>query len=157
MRYREIITDRLMRTSSAALIFAALVCAWWSFIDGSLVNPPIIYWPGSFSIVAGSYRPGDVVQIRLVATKITDSRGRVHWTMISEGNQGSNYVIHFEVRSTSLGPGYSDAIIPVLTLPLNCPPGRYHLHGYAEYEANPIRTISISMTSDSFEVLKDAQ
>jgi hypothetical protein len=153
MILQSVITDRIMRTTSLVMILVALVATWWSFIDGSVVNPPIVYWSGSFGIQDGTYRPGDVALIRLAATKHRDIRGRVHWTMVREGAQGSNYAIHFEPRSASLGIGYNDVIIPVLTIPANCPPGRYHLHGYAEYSVNPIRTVTFPMTSNSFEVV----
>jgi hypothetical protein len=140
---------RFVQATFAMCVMFMLFLVYELVIDGTYVNVPAIYWAGSFDVQKDHYYPGEQLWMRVVVTKAPNIIGKVSWSMI--GRDG--YGLHFEQRNPAVGGGCHDIEVPILTIPENTPLGRYHLEGVITYEINFLRTISMSLRSDTFDVI----
>jgi hypothetical protein len=128
---------------SAYLIFAV-------FLDGVYVRPVITYWPGSFTVEKAQYHPGDDIYLRMVVSKYRSLTGRVNWSAVSD----TGVKIGFAERNTALPSGDLDMLVKIVTLPKNISPGTWYLVGLVSFEVNPISTVTLPLSSNSFEVIE---
>lgn len=135
----------------SALILIAMVAhfPYSDNIDGSWPNPFIQYWEGCFTSVQTSYKPGDPVRLRVVATKRSQIAGDVSWSMV---NQHTGEVTYFEPRQTVLDAGFNDTIVRIGVVPSKIEPGPYRLNGLVSYNVNPFRNITYLLQSDQFTI-----
>lgn len=137
------------RLCAVMLLADCCFLVWAINIDGSWPRPFIEYWPGCFTSHKDSYRPGEPIKLRIVATKQSDLAGDVSWSLV---NRDTGEVTYFATRQTTLGPGLNDTLVRVGVIPTRIDPGHYRLDGLVTYNVNPLRMITYRMQSNLFAI-----
>lgn len=137
-------------STTMGLVFILLVLfVWLIFVDGTYVRKPVTYWAGSFNVLGCPCKPGGDVRVTLFATKNTDGVATIYWTLV---NNRTGQTWSYAPRYGALLKGYRAIESPPLTLPLDVPPGSYHLSGTALYDVSVFKTVSYPMRSTDFEI-----
>lgn len=139
-----------MGTTMVLVILMLCILIWTLFIDGTYVRRPVTYWEGSFAVLGCPCKPGQDVRVTLFATKNTDGVATIYWTLV---NNKTGQTWSYAPRYGALLRGYRAIESPPLTLPLDAPPGSYHLSGTALYDISVFRAVSYPMRSTDFEVV----
>lgn len=133
---------------SGLLVIFMCYFGYLLFFDGTIFNPPITYWDGSFAIQNTPLHPGDAVIVSLYATKYRPVVPSIQWQI---RNKQTGLVYQFQKNGSS-SVGWNEYIIPVAQLPTDARPGDYSMEGLATYDIG-LRTVSIVMRAPDFTVI----
>ena len=96
----------------AGLLFVVtLVIGYMMFLDGTIVNPVVIYENTTLEVDKGIYAPGEVVMARNQFYKHRNIKGTMKWNLVD------HVVTPYVSKEVSLPAGVSDIWFPVERLP----------------------------------------
>jgi hypothetical protein len=140
-----------LRVCAVCLICMSLYIGYGTFLDGTLVNPVLTYWDGSFGVTKSVYYLGDKVEIRMFCSKYRNLTGRIQWSLY---NIKTKHLDYFLPRNTAMPQGEIDGlVVEVGVIPLGAESGIYRMVGNVVYSPNSFRDISYHFHSDDFEVV----
>jgi hypothetical protein len=164
--------SKLVRAYEWAVITLAmavftLTCLgiWFKFIDGQIVNVPIVFnqphpygypvKPHDEQIAQGithmttktTYRHGEMVYAYVDLQKNRTEPGKLQWQLMDQ--RFYPYVSRMGV----IPPGHHHMTVAIEKIPLHVPPGQYHFSGTVSYEVNFLQDIHIPIRTNCFEVV----
>jgi hypothetical protein len=168
-------TDKLKRVYEWAVIgmaFAVLVltagATWFEFIDGELVNIPVIFNdPHAYTLplkdhpdrlardithltTQSTYRRGEMVYAYVDVVKTRKLPGELQWQLMDQR------FYPYVKRRGVLPEGHLHQIVPIERVPLHIPPGQYHFSGTVTYEINFAKDIHIPLRTNCFQVVDES-
>lgn len=151
MRLKRI-TDWVVILLSATILLAMLYAGWCDLIDGRLYKPVIEFgsrFVGPTHLTTKLvYKPGEMVFARIAFQKQRNIPGIIQWTLINHDFR------QFTERSGSLPVGVFDHIVPVEKIPIDIDIGEHWFCGTVRYKVNWLSTVSHSIWTNKFEVVK---
>ena len=131
-----------------ALCLIALIGggAYYTFFE-----PPFLtYGNLPFPVLTPRVKDGNAVLLDVRRCN-SDTKTRIY--ALAHSLVGETMTILLPAVPTSIRPGCSQSFSAINVIPLNTPPGTYHIEGYAEVQGT-LRTSSIAWRSEPFEVVR---
>jgi hypothetical protein len=128
-------------TLAAALGLSLLVSYWliWPYEVLTVVAPA--------TMTRDTYTAGDYAPYRLQYAKHMDVVGQLSRALVD------GVRINYPTIRTRLPEGSGTVCVNDLRIPLYVPAGRYHFEVTAEYQVNPLRTVTVTYDTEEFDVL----
>lgn len=131
----------------AVIAAGILFFGYLIFLDGTVFNRPINIQ--SLYTVEPTYKVGTIVYAYLNYCKKGYESSDAKWTMID------GYIRYFPSQPFDpLDSGCHSTMIPLEQIPDDTFPDTYHFSGEISFQVNPLRTITLTVTSNSFKVTK---
>lgn len=132
--------------NALCLIAVMAIGGYYAFLE-----PPFLsYGNLPFPVLTPRVKDGNVVLLD-VSRCNSDTKIRIY--VVAHSLVGETMTILLPALPTSIRPGCSQSFSAINVVPLNTPPGTYHIEGYAEVQGT-LRTSSIAWRSESFEVVR---
>jgi len=166
VRVANIIYEWAVVAMAAAILFLTIAGTWLEFIDGSLMNVPVVFYDPhvlTFPIpehtdrlstgvthltTKSSWQPGEMVTAYVDVTKLRSEPGKLQWQLMDQR------FYPYVGRDGVLPVGHHHQVVNIEKIPLHVPPGQYHFSGTVSYEINFMKTIYIPIRTNCFQVVE---
>jgi hypothetical protein len=140
---------------ASVLLFCVLFYGYKRFLDGTVINPVMMYDTRSLRADKEVYRPGEVVSVFLDLAKLRDVPGRITWSLV-DGRvfPYATRELRYPVGSYEKWVALDKERLPTSNL---VPDGAYHFEAVVEKDVNPFRTVYYRLVTDSFKISCKAQ
>lgn len=151
-----------MTTSSSTNLFiyinlsiiglAAVIFGYWYFIDGTVVNVPIVDKTDAMDIRTDKmvYSPGEEITVYNSFCKYTSLPSKISAQLVD------GEIISMSTRESNLPPGCYGVEKPfsvnITKIPTVISPGKWHLRWTVTYQVNPIKQIVYTRKTHDFEI-----
>jgi hypothetical protein len=151
---------------SVALVVLTAGGMWLQFLDGQVINVPVIFnEPHRFDLPIGehpdrpareithltvksSYKNGEMVTAYVDLTKLNNEPGLLQWQLMDQR------FYPYVSRRGVLPKGHLHQVVSIEKIPAHVPPGQYHFSGTVTYEINFLKNIHIPIRTNCFQVVE---
>lgn len=132
--------------SLIVILVGGLYLIWAFFLDGQLLNLPLIIH-GQPQTLKSEYLPGETVYLRVDYCKNRQLDATLQCTLVDD------YETFFSPRQTSNPVGCRISTVPIATLPDNVHAGVYHFECQATYHINGFNQAVVPWRTNDFNVV----
>jgi len=136
--------EALFAIAMVFLMMDSLVLFYWYFIDGELVNKPIVYEENFLQPSKKEYTAGETFTVYWKFCKYTDQKATITANLVD------GYTYYFPLISGSRPKGCYDSVDAVGLIPLDVPSGNYHAEFSVSYRVNPKKIKTYHITTKEF-------
>lgn len=135
---------------SGMLFLLILVFGYLKVLDGTYVNPPMVYDGGMLKTDRDVYAPGDVVSVFIDCAKLRAVPGRITWQLVN------GRIFPYATRDLSYAVGSYEKWVTLdkerLPTANLIEDGEYHYEAVVEKQVNPLRTVTYVLRTVDFRI-----
>jgi hypothetical protein len=132
------------------ILFVTLVGGWMVYIDGTIVNPPMLYDSTLLRTDRVEYAPGDVVSVYLDVSKLRDVPGRITWQLVNgRVFPYATRELRYPVGAYEKWYALESERLPTANLTEG---DAYHYEALVEKDVNPLRTVTYKLRTVDFRI-----
>jgi len=136
---------------ASIVIATAMLCIYWYFIDGEIVNVPIEFENTLLQTTKDVYERGDQVEVLWKFCKNTNESAEL------KGNLVNGFTHYMPTIVGVRPPGCYDGLDAIGYIPPNIPKEHanddFHIVLEGTYRINPIKTKTYRFTTNEFKIL----